>query len=61
MIRFATVHQVTSTGVKVIFNGETVASTKAYKKLASYNNPVMGDKVALIQISGTYFILGKII
>ncbi len=61
MMRFATVHQVVADGIKVIFNGETVVSSKAYKRLASYTTPQVGDKVALIQVSGTYLILGKVL
>lgn len=61
MIRFATVAEITANGIKLIFNGETIQSNKAYKRLESYANPVIGDKVALIQTSGTYFIIGKVI
>lgn len=46
--------------LKVKFDGETVASTKVYKRLSSYT-PVAADRVLLVAISGTYVILGKVI
>lgn len=43
------------------FDGETSVSQKIYKRLASYNNPQINDRVLIMPISGTYVILGKII
>lgn len=59
-MRLATVTSITG-GVAVQFDGETTASAKKYKRLASYSSPAVNDRVLLIQISGTYVILGKII
>lgn len=61
MIRFATVEEITIDGIKVKFFGETLKSNKAYKRLESYSSPAIGDKVALMKTSGTYFILGKVV
>lgn len=47
-------------GVFVRFWGENNASSKSYKRLSSYT-PVVGDKVLLAQVGGTFVILGKII
>ena len=42
------------------FDGETTASQKLYKRMASYTSPAVNDRVLLLRISGTYIILGKI-
>jgi hypothetical protein len=44
----------------VQFDGETAASQKQYKRLASYTSPAVNDRVLLLRLSGTYIILGKI-
>jgi hypothetical protein len=49
-----------ASGIHVQFDGETSPSGKVYKKLSSYSSPVVNDRVLLLQISGTYIILGKI-
>jgi hypothetical protein len=49
-----------ASGIHVQFDGETSPSGKVYKKLASYSSPAVNDRVLLLQISGTYIILGKI-
>ncbi len=61
-LRFATVQEIVAggQGLKVVFHGETVVSSKAYKKLASYAAPAVGDVVAMVPVSGTYIILGKV-
>jgi len=51
----------TSGGVFVQFDGETTASQKSYKRLASYSNPAVNDRVLLIKVGGTYIILGKVV
>ena len=58
-MRLATVTS-TSGGVKVRFDGETAPSTKLYKRLASYS-PTVNDRVLLVNVGGTYIVLGKII
>ena len=60
MLKFATVQEITAGGLKVKFYGETITSNKAYKKLASYSSPAVGDSVAMMPVSGTYIILGKV-
>ncbi len=51
----------TSGGIAVQFDGETTASAKKYKRLASYSSPAVNDRVMMTKISGTYIILGKIV
>lgn len=51
---------ISGTTGKVRFDGESTASEKQYKRLASYT-PTNGDRVLLAAVSGTYVILGKII
>lgn len=60
MIRLGTVTS-TSGGITVQFDGETAPSSKKYKRLASYSNPAVNDRVLLIKVGGTYVILGKVI
>ena len=50
-----------SGGISVQFDGETAPSSKKYKRLASYSNPAVNDRVLLIKVGGTYVILGKIV
>jgi hypothetical protein len=59
-MRLATVTS-TSGGISVQFDGETTASSKKYKKLASYSNPAVNDRVLLVHVGGTYIIVGKIV
>lgn len=59
-VKLATVTS-TNNGVSVQFDGETTPSAKKYKHLSSYNNPAVGDRVLMLEISGTYIILGKVI
>jgi len=51
----------TSGGVFVQFDGETTASQKSYKCLASYSSPTVSDRVLLVKVGGSYVILGKIV
>lgn len=59
-MRLATVTS-TAGGVKVQFDGETTPSTKLYKRLASYSSPAVNDRVLLVNVGGTYVIIGKIV
>jgi hypothetical protein len=59
--KMGTVTTVLSGAPMVTFDGEGVASQKLYKRLASYSNPALNDRVLLLRISGTYVILGKIV
>lgn len=49
-----------SGGISVQFDGETTPSTKLYKRLASYS-PTVNDRVLLVNVGGTYIIVGKIV
>lgn len=46
-------------GVTVTIDGEETATTKKYMWLASYL-PVVGDRVLIEEIGGSYVILGKL-
>lgn len=48
-----------TTGVKIIIDGEDTATTKKYSYLASYT-PTAGDRVLIEEINGSYVILGKL-
>lgn len=43
---------------RIIFEGESVASIKAYPYLSSYT-PVAGDVVLLAKVGNSYIVLGK--
>jgi hypothetical protein len=43
---------------KVLFDGETVVSTKAYLYLSAYQ-PAASDRVVLMAIGGSYVVIGK--
>lgn len=47
-------------GTRVVIDGETVRTSKYYRRLSSYT-PYVGDRVLILEIAGTYLILGKII
>jgi hypothetical protein len=49
-----------SGGISVQFDGETAPSSKKYKRLASYS-PTVNDRVLLVNVGGTYIIVGKIV
>lgn len=46
-------------GLQITIDGETSATTKKYKYLASYT-PAVNDRVLIEEIGGSYVILGKI-
>ena len=56
----ATVGSSNSSGVTLIFDGASTASTKRYKRLSSYS-PTANDRVIVAKMSGTYVVLGKIV
>lgn len=45
---------------RIVFDGETAASTKQYPYLSSYI-PVAGDRVLLARVAGSYIVIGKVI
>ncbi|SDL20857.1 hypothetical protein [Natronincola ferrireducens] len=55
----ATVFNINAQGIRVTFAGETTPTLKRYKRLSSYS-PTVGDRVLMVEVSGTYIILGKI-
>lgn len=59
LLYLATIGAVTSSGVTLIFDGQTTATAKSYKRLASYS-PSAGDRVLVAKMSGSYVALGKI-
>ena len=60
-IKLGTVTSVSSGRVKVLFDGEATAGDKLYRRLVSYSNPAVNDRVLLIKVGGTYIIFGKIV
>lgn len=50
----------TSGRPKIVFDGESSASTKQYPYMASYA-PVANDRVLLAMVSGSYVVIGKIV
>lgn len=59
-IYLATVAAVSSGLASLTFDGETAATQKYYRHLASYS-PVAGHRVLVVKISGTYVILGQVV
>jgi len=59
-IFLATVDSVSNSGITLIFDGQSTASTKKYKMILTGTTPVAGDRVAVVKHSGTYLILGVI-
>lgn len=45
---------------KIVFDGETVASSKAYPYLASYT-PVANHRVLIANIGGSHVVIGRIV
>lgn len=58
--RLATVTSVSGGNAVIRFRGDSTASSKTYKRLASYT-PTAGDTVLLMSVSNTFVILGKIV
>ena len=54
----ATVDSSTSSGVTLIFDGASEATTKRFKSVGA--RPGAGDRVAVLKQSGTYIVLGEI-
>ena len=59
-IFLATVATVSNSGVTLLFDGQSTASTKKYKMILSGATPEVGDRVAAVKHSGTYLVLGVI-
>lgn len=58
-IRLAKLSQIEDGNVFITFYGEDVQSEKNYKILSSYN-PAVGDTVCVLNVNGSWVILGKI-
>lgn len=56
----ATVADVSAAGTSLILPGQTEATQKKYKRLASAS-VAQGDAVLCVRISGTIVVLGKIV
>lgn len=56
----ATVAGVNSSGVLITLDGESAAMTKRYKQLKTGETLSVGNRVAVIKISGTFIVLGAI-
>ena len=56
----ATVAAVSSGRASLTFDGETTATQKYYRHLASYS-PTAGHRVLVVKISGTFVILGRVV
>lgn len=59
VLYLATIGAVSTGGVTLIFDGQTAATAKEYRRLASYS-PEPGDRVLAAKMSGTFVVLGKI-
>lgn len=59
LLYLAAIGSVSGSGVTLIFDGQSAATLKTYKRLASYS-PSAGDRVLVAKISGSYVVLGKI-
>lgn len=57
--RLALITAIGSGGVSVQFEGEDTASDKTYTVVQSYH-PTLGDRVVMLNISGTYIVLGSV-
>lgn len=57
--RLASITAIGSGGVSVRFEGEDTASDKTYTVVQSYR-PTLGDRVVMLNISGTYIVLGSV-
>lgn len=59
-LSLATVYSVGEDGLRLIFDGQTEATQKSYKQLASYSSPTEGDRVVVMKMSGTCIVMGVI-
>lgn len=56
----ATVGDVNSNGVTLIFDGQTEATTKRYRLIATGSQIAAGHRVVVMKHSGTYVVLGRL-
>lgn len=51
---------ISGVGATLIFDGQTAATTKRYKRLSTYT-PSSGARVLVAKIGGSYVILGAVV
>jgi len=56
----ATITEVTASGLRILVDGETAATSKVYKQLLTDHYLAAGDRVIVMQQNGTYVVLGTI-
>ena len=55
-----TVSDVSSDGVKILFDGQTEATEKRYKQINTGVQLAEDDRIVVMKISGSYVVMGKI-
>lgn len=55
-----TAADVSSSGVKILFDGQSEATEKRYKQINTGAALQAGDRIAVMKISGSYVVLGRI-
>ena len=56
----ATVASLSNSGITLVFDGQTDATQKAYRNISNMDPYVVGDRVVVMKLSGTYVILGSL-
>lgn len=56
----ATITEITASGLRILVDGETEATSKAYKQLLTEHYLAVGDRVIAMLQNGTYVVLGTI-
>lgn len=59
-IFLATIGSINSNGATLIFDGQTEATTKRYKTIATGSQLAAGHRVVVVKHSGTYVVLGRL-
>lgn len=56
----ATITEITTSGLRILVDGETEATSKVYKQLLTEHYLAVGDRVIAMLQNGTYVVLGTI-
>ena len=56
----ATITEITTSGLRILVDGETEATSKVYKQLITEHYLAVGDRVIAMLQNGTYVVLGTI-
>lgn len=56
----ATITEITNSGLRILVDGETEATSKVYKQLLTEHYLAVGDRVIAMLQNGTYVVLGTI-